>query len=133
MSEGLNRREVLAAGAAVLAIPGCTRGERNDSGEMDTALEDRHEMLIDALLAEDLDILVDASREELDALGADKDLVAVVPDCKHILYTAGWWGYMKKNALRSGRPFKLPQSVRDNLHWQTPVEKDPLAGTYGIC
>lgn len=132
MSEGLSRREVLVAGAALLAVPGCTSNEFSDSG-LDTAVKDRREILIDALLGEDIDTLVDASEAELAELRADNDLKAVVPDCHHILYTAGWWGYFKRRADAANRPFVLPQVVRDNLHWKAPVEKDPLAGTYGIC
>ncbi len=132
MSEGLSRREVLVAGAAFLAAPACTSKGLTDSG-LDTDVKDRREMLIDALLGEDIDTLVDASEAELAELRTDPDLKAVVPDCHHILYTAGWWGYFKRQAVAGNRPFVLPQVVRDNLHWKAPVDKDPLATTYGIC
>ena len=132
MSEDLTRREVLLAGAALFA-PKWTQGEWCDRREVDTALEDRHQMLVDALLAEDLDTLLDASEEELDRLGGNADLVAVVPDCRHIIGTAKWWGYMKRTMVQAGKPFELPPVVRENLHFRYKAPEDPYAGTYGMC
>lgn len=129
MAEGLNRRELLVAtGAALLTLPGCANPE---SDSVDTST-DRYQMLVDALLGEDIDALVGASTGEIEELGRDPDLEAVVPDCKHILSTAAWWGYFKTQADIGNRPFELPQVVRDNLHWKAPVINDPLAATYGI-
>ncbi len=121
MADGdLNRREVLeGAGVVGLGLLAACNSEVDDSG-IDTA-QDRYQELVDAVLAEDLDALLDLTEDEFVALRADPDLSAVVFNFEHILYTAQWWGRFKRSARQAGQAFVLPQGVRENLRW-TPTQ-----------
>lgn len=96
------------------------------------ARADRRGQLVAALLLDDVLALMDASNAELNDLGNDEDLLRSIPDSLHVLHTVAFWKYMRKEADASGRPFVLPDAVRTNLHWKTPIEPDPYAHTYGI-
>lgn len=138
---GLSRREVLSGLLAGAVLSGCDENEVLDTSDtgfdtVDTAVDtaqDRWNMLVNAVLDEDVDTLMGMTEEEYANLKADTELAEVVPDCHHILYTAKWWGYFKKQDERAGRNFVLPPKVRTNLHWKASKIEDPLEGTYGIC
>ncbi len=84
--------------------------------------QDRRGELVAALLCDDLLMLMDATREELEGLSQDEGLMRSIPDGRHVLNTAQWWGYMKDQAKKGSRPFILPPVVRTNLHWKGPVD-----------
>lgn len=62
------------------------------------------------------------SREDLDALRQDKELAARVLNFHYKLCAAGFWGYMQREAAKTGRFFALPDTVRNNLnHVPEPI------------
>ncbi len=125
MPEDLSRREVIEGFLAGALFSRCNEDEGLETADtaVDTA-QDRWSMLVNAALVEDVDTLMDMTQEEFDALRADPDLPAVVPDYFHILYTAKWWGYMKDQARKAQKPFELPNVVRTSLHWKAPVDSN---------
>ncbi len=87
-------------------------------------------MLVEALRTLDIDTLMAASPEELDAL-KNSPVTREIEHAHGLVASAIFWGYFRREAEKRGEAFELPQVVRDNLTWEfdwSSVKYDAAAG-----